>query len=260
MTVTYPVKSPDPTTTWLVFQKTNPHAMLRLFCFPYAGAGPVVYRAWPESLHPQVEVASVQYPGRENRLREAPLSTLQPLLETLSGEIRPFLDKPFAFFGHSLGGLIAFELARLMRRQQLPQPKHLFISSRRAVHLPETHKPIHYLEDQAFTEAILIRYNGIPEVVWKDPELMSLFLPVLKADFALIETYQYYTEPAFDFPISAYGGYQDPNASQEELSAWKTHTSDRFTLEMFPGDHFFLQQQRLQLLKSVNDSLGEYLE
>lgn len=247
-----------PASTWLVFPKPNPAACLRLFCFPYAGAGPVVYRTWADGLPKNVEVISLLYPGRESRLREAPFVSIQSLLSALPVEIAPYLDRPFVFYGHSLGGLIAYGLARVLRSQSAPLPAHLFISSRRAAHLPDPHPPIHGLSDAAFADAIQQRYNGIPAVIRQDPELEALFLPVLKADFSILDTYQYTPEPAFDFPISAYGGLQDPGVTQEELSAWQHHTTQGFSLQMFPGDHFFIQSQRASLLQAISKDLAAY--
>lgn len=236
---------------WVVFPKPNPKARFRLFCFPYAGAGPVVYRSWVDSLPHHWELISLLYPGRESRLRETPFVSFRPLLGAMLVEIAPYLDRPFAFYGHSLGGLIAFGLARALRSQSAMAPIHLFISSRRAAHLPDPHPPIHGLSDAAFAEEVQQRYNNIPTVIRQDPELLALFLPILKADFSILETYQYTPGPAFDFPISAYGGLQDPTVSQEELAAWQQHTSQGFSLQMFPGDHFFIQSQREPLLQAI---------
>lgn len=248
------------TSSWLVIPRPNPQAKLRLFCFPYAGAGPVVYRAWVDDLPSQVELVSLLYPGRESRLREPAYVSIQPLLSALMAEILPYLDQPFAFYGHSLGALIAFELARGLRRQQAPQPQHMFLSSRRSLHLPERFPAIHVLSDDSFARAIQERYNGIPAVIQQDPELMALFLPILKADFSILETYQYEPEPAFNFPLSIYGGTQDQHALEEELAAWKFHTTRSCTVQMFPGDHFFIQSQRAALLAAISQVLTFYLQ
>lgn len=253
-----PGKPISPASNWVISPKPNPKARLRFFCFPYAGVGPVVYHTWVDRLPHDWELISLLYPGRERRIREAPYMSLQPLLDALLVDITPYLDRPFAFYGHSLGGLIAFGLARALRSQSARLPIHLFISSRRAAHLPDPHPSIHGLRDVAFAEAVQQRYNGIPVEIRRDPELMALFLPILKADFSILETYQYTPEPPFDIPISVYGGMQDPEATQEELAAWKMHTSDGFSLQMFSGDHFFIQSQRASLLQTISKELEVY--
>lgn len=232
---------------------------MRLFCFPYAGAGPVVYRAWPENLPRSVEVVALHYPGRETRLRETPFNAMQPLVDALSAELAPFTGSPFAFFGHSLGGLIAFELARRLRQAGLPQPAHLFISGRRAPQIPERLSPIHHLDDAAFTAAVQQRYNGIPPVILQDPDLMALFLPTMKADFRLFETYAYSPEPPFAFPISVFYGDLDPGVTAPDLAAWQMQTRHPLTLQSFPGDHFYLNAQRQSLLQAISNELTRYL-
>lgn len=259
--VASPFEKPQVTTSsWLVIPKPNPAARLRLFCFPYAGAGSVVYRTWVEGLPPQIEMLSVLYPGRESRLREPAYGYIQPLVSTLSTEIIPYFDRPFAFYGHSLGALIAFELVRTLRRLQAPVPLHLFLSSRRAVHLPDPLPRIHQLSDDSFAIAVQQRYNGIPEVIQQDPELMAIFLPILKADFSMLETYEYQQDAPFEGPISVYGGMQDPGATQEELAAWELHTTRSCSVQMFPGDHFFLQSQRAALLAAISKDLMPYIQ
>ena len=136
MITSLPEKGERPTSDWLVFPKPNQRASFRLFCFPYAGAGSMVYSSWPDGLPDHVEVISLLYPGRESCLRVSPFISMHPMINVLVEEIIPKLDRPFAFFGHSMGGLIAFELARELRRRQCSLPTHLFISSRRAPHLP----------------------------------------------------------------------------------------------------------------------------
>jgi medium-chain acyl-[acyl-carrier-protein] hydrolase len=242
---------------WITPFRPNPAARLRLFCFPYAGAGSIVYRTWPDGLPQQIEVISLLYPGRENRLREAPFASIQPLVETLTTELLPYLDRPFAFFGHSLGGLIAYSLTLHLRAKGGPQPAHLLLSSRRAPQVPDPRPPIHALGDAAFAEAIQQRYGGIPAVIRQDPELMALFLPVLRADFSILETFQYTPQSPFDIPLSVFGGLQDTSVSQDELAAWRQHTNRDFTLQMFPGDHFYLQSQRAALLQAITEALNE---
>jgi len=227
---------------------------MRLFCFPYAGGLAQIFHSWPESLATKVEICAVQLPGRGSRLREAPFNRLTLLVQALAEVLSPQMDRPIAFFGHSMGAIIGFELARLLRANDHRQPLHLFVSGRRAPHLPEIEPPAHMLPDADFL-AHLSKLNGTPSQILQHPELMELMLPTLRADFALIETYEYKPEPAFDFPITAFGGLRDTYASRADLELWREHTHAEFSLHMFPGDHFFINSSQTLLLQALSRKL-----
>jgi medium-chain acyl-[acyl-carrier-protein] hydrolase len=228
---------------------------LRLFCFPYAGAGASVFRIWANHL-PTIEVFSIQPPGRETRLREPCFTKLDSFIQALLPDLLPYLDSPFAFFGHSMGALISFELARQLQRSRHQTPVHLFVSGRRAPHLPEIDPPLHQLPKPDFLQN-LQSYNGTPASVLQNSDLMDLFLPILRADFALIETYKYRAESPLGCPISSFGGIQDSKVSLDALSAWRDQTSSTFTLQMFPGDHFYLNRQPESLLATIGAVLRQ---
>jgi len=240
--------------SWIAFRKPNPQARLRLFCFPYAGTGALIFRTWPDGLPAEVEVCPVEFPGRGTRLMETPFTQLSPLVEALAQALVPVLDKPFAFFGHSLGALVGFELARQLRRQSGVQPVRLFVSADRAPQIPHRDRPIHALPEGEFLVE-LRRLNGSPGKVLEDMELMQIMLPILRADFAVYETYVYATEPPLDCPISVFGGLQDHRVSRGDLEAWCDQTSASFSLQMFPGDHFFLNTTPSLLLKALSQVL-----
>src|SRR5712691_623251 len=229
--------------SWVTCPKPNLHARLRLFCFPYAGGTASVFRAWSEHLPPEIEVCPIQLPGRESRLGEVPFSRLPPIVEALAPALRPYLDKPFAFFGHSMGALIGFELARHLRREGQSDPIHLFVSGHRAPQLPDPNPPIHQLPEPAFIQE-LRRLKGTSEAVLADPDLMELVMPMLRADFAVSETYLYTPEQPLACPITAFGGLQDKEVSRGEMDAWRVQTQQSFLLCMLPGDHFFLHASR----------------
>jgi medium-chain acyl-[acyl-carrier-protein] hydrolase len=241
--------------TWFHCRRPNPQARLRLLCFPYAGGGVAVFRAWPSLLPAAIEVWALQLPGRDGRLREAIPAGLPALAAALADGLVPQLDRPFACFGHSMGALLAFEFARQLRQRGQAGPEHLLVSARRAPHLPRTEAPLHALPEGPFIEMLRQRYNGIPAAVLAEPELMQLFLPMLRADFRLIETYAYQSEEPLACPISAYGGAEDPWARPEELAAWQAQTRGAFHLQVFPGGHFYLQEALPQLLGSVSHAL-----
>jgi medium-chain acyl-[acyl-carrier-protein] hydrolase len=188
-----------------------------------------------------VEVCPVQLPGRGTRLMERPFTRVVPLVAALADALHPFLDRPFAFFGHSLGTLVSFALARRLRSRYGAGPAHLFVSAGPAPHLPHRHSPIHDLPDKDFLGA-LRQMNGTPTELLDHRELMELMLPVLRADFALYETYAYSTEPPLDCPITAFGGLHDLRVNDGDLQAWQAHTTASFSIRKFPGGHFFLNE------------------
>ncbi len=236
---------------WIVVPRPNPAARARLICLPYAGAGTAVYRAWAESMPAHVELILVRLPGRETRLREPPFRRMAELTPELTDALRPKLDQPFFMFGHSMGALIAFDLCRRLRRLGAPLPAHLFVSGRAAPQLPSRDSPLHQLPDAEFLSMLQHRYNAIPDTIASDAAMMQLFLPILRADFSIIESFDYTPEAPLPFPISAYGGLGDERALAEELAAWRYQTQGAFSLEMFPGDHFYLQSARGELLQAL---------
>lgn len=239
---------------WLAHYRPNPRAALRLFCFPYAGGSALLYRNWAGVLPESVEVCPVQLPGRGNRLGEAPFNDMRPLVASLARALTPYFDKPFAFFGHSMGAMISFELARLLRREAGREPFHLFVSGRAAPQVYEPDLRTYELPEAEFIEE-LRRLNGTPAEVLDNPELMQVMLPLLRADFKVIHAYEYEPGPPLGCHISAYGGLQDAEVSREKLEAWREQTTAGFVLRMLPGDHFFLHASQQYLLRTVAQEL-----
>ena len=248
--------SSPPAERWLAYREVNPRARLRMFCFPYAGGGASAYRGWAGSLPSNLEVCPVQLPGRESRLRDKPFTRPEPLIEALAEALGPYMDMPFVFFGHSMGGMISFELSRELRRRGKTLPLHLFVSGRRAPHLPAREEPIHDLPEAEFIER-LRELNGTPEEVLQHAELMNLLSPVLRADFAVNETYQFTQEEPLEPGISAFGGLGDDEVVREDVDSWRQHTKGRFRLRMLPGDHFFLHSAKDLVTEAVARDLAE---
>jgi medium-chain acyl-[acyl-carrier-protein] hydrolase len=163
------------------------------------------------------------------------------LVEALTAAIAPWFDRPFVILGHSLGALTGFEVALRLRREGMPGPRHFVASGHRAPHLAHRHEPLAHLDDVTFVAELKRRYDGIPEAVLRNPELMELVLPTLRADLRLLEDYAYHSELQLDCPITCFGGLDDAEARRDELDAWGTHTAKEFQVCMFPGGHFFLQ-------------------
>jgi medium-chain acyl-[acyl-carrier-protein] hydrolase len=239
---------------WFAFVKPNYSADLRLFCFPYAGGSAMTYRTWQDFLPKNIEVCPVELPGRGSRMREIPYKNMAPLVNDLGLALQSYLEKPYVFFGHSMGALIGFEIARLFRRQQLPGPLHLFASGHVAPQVGYLHHPIYDLPEHEFIEE-LRKLEGTPEAVLNNAELMQLLIPMLRADFEVNETYSCAPEPPLDLPISVYGGLTDIDVSREHLEAWREQTASQFRLQMFAGGHFFLQNSQTLLLRTLTHEL-----
>lgn len=240
------------------FLKSNPSAEVkaRLFCFPYAGGSAMVYRDWSRMLPTSIEVISVELPGRGGRLREPPFSDLPTLIDALVPPISSLLDLPFGFFGHSMGAIIAFETARRLRNDCKVEPKRLFVSGRQAAHIPDDDPHTYDLPRAEFI-AELGRLNGTPREVLDDAELMELMIPTLRADFRLVQTYEYSPDRPLGCPITAFGGLQDVEVGRERLLAWRELTTSEFSIHLLSGDHFFLRTARAQLLQLLARKLYE---
>jgi medium-chain acyl-[acyl-carrier-protein] hydrolase len=240
--------------SWVVTPRPAPAAGLRLFCFPYAGGGASVFYTWPRALPPEVEVCAVQFPGREARISEKPFSGVHSLVDALADVLPPWMDRPFAFFGHSNGGLVAFELARRLRRDGRRGPAHLFVSGRPAPQMPLPEEAIHALPEPEFLQA-LRRFRGTPEEILRNAEIMQMISPTLRADFSIAETYVHTPGPPLAIPVSAYGGVGDDEVPETHIEGWREQTTAAFRKVMFPGDHFFLNSDRELLLRELSREL-----
>jgi medium-chain acyl-[acyl-carrier-protein] hydrolase len=241
-------------TPWITYYKPNPQARLRLFCFPYAGGGTAVFREWVDQMPDTVEVCPVHLPGREARVMEEPFNRLSTLVGAAAEALLPYLEKPFAFFGHSMGALVSFELARELRRHDLA-PAHLFVSGRWPPQMRDNSDPTYDLPDAQFMKE-LRSLNGTPKEVLEHPALMELMLPMLRADFEVCQTYRYVEEPPLNCPLTVFGGLQD-ETDRESLENWRKQTTASFSLRMLPGGHFFLHTARTQLIRIVAQELSQ---
>ena len=253
---TVPAPSPD---AWVSRSKPRPQARARLFCFPHAGAGASAYRLWPNGLPADLEVCAIQLPGRESRLREASLDSIPELVHALIPALEPHLDLPFAFFGHSLGAVIASEVARTLEQRGGPLPAHLVVSARRPPHLPDPRPPLHRLSDEHFATEINRRYGGIPEELLQYPDVMAVLLPSLRADITALETHVPSPRAPMRIPISAFGGAHDGLTPREHLEAWRSETVADFRIRSFAGDHFYLKPQLAEVLADLAVTLAPML-
>ncbi|NHZ83272.1 alpha/beta fold hydrolase [Massilia sp. CCM 8695] len=242
-------------TPWLLRHAGNGRRF-RLFCFSYAGGSAAPFLAWQASLPPSIEVCAVQLPGHGARFGEAPFHSLAQLVDALAPVIAREAGLPFAFFGHSLGGLLAFELARHCQRQRLAMPEHLFVSASSAPRQRRTKRHLHGLDDEALIAA-LGDYNGTPPAILADRELMALLLPAIRADFAMVETYAYRDDAPLDIPITVLAGTNDSHVAAQHLPCWQKETSDVCQLRWFEGDHFFIHNRQQEVIDCILDGLAE---
>ncbi len=238
--------------SWLHCPRPNPDARLRLFCIPYAGGSATAYYSWAELLPDEVELYAVQLPGRGGRMLEAPLRRVDEVVDGLLEAVQPLLDKPHAWFGHSMGAMLAYELAQRLQQSAGHAPVHLFVSSFRAAHLQTGNAGRHLLNDTEL-KALLRELNGTPEALLDNDELMEMLLPVIRADLQLCDMYVCERAESLRCGITAFGGESDAGVSGQDLSAWRELTEGTFTQHMFQGDHFYLQSCERQLIARINE-------
>jgi medium-chain acyl-[acyl-carrier-protein] hydrolase len=244
------------TDAWFQSGPIREHVDLKMFCFPYAGGTSFVYKRWGELLPPTVQVIAVELPGRGVRLRESLFVSMPALIDDLEWRILPLLDRPFVLFGHSMGAIIAFELARTLRRKYAHQPQALLVAGRRAPQLPNNEPITYNLPEDGFIED-LIKLDGTPTEVLEHAELMEMMIPLLRADFQLVQTYEYLAETPLRCPIIVYGGLQDNHVTRDMLLPWKEQTTSMCEVRMLPGDHFFIRSSQAALLGFLARELGK---
>ena len=245
------------TTPWIVGGRISSTARCRLFCLPHSGSGAFQFASWKNSLPQALDIFPIQLPGRENRLRESPFTRIQTIVDNLASELSGYLDRPYILYGYSLGALIAFELARELRRRKIRAPQSLYALARRAPHLLQHDVPIHHLPDELFLTEVGRRYGEMPAIIRQDVELMTLLIPVLRADLTALETYVYKEEDPLDCPIYAFGGNSDSMTTAQDLEAWRLHTTRAFELKIFHGNHFFIWNNRQSVLNAIVAGLGQ---
>jgi surfactin synthase thioesterase subunit len=229
---------------------------MRLFCLPHAGGGATAFRTWNAALPPSVQVCPVLLPGRETRRSEPAYHDFSELADAIARELQPWLDIPYAVFGHSMGSLLAFEWVRRLRREGRPMPVWLFLSGRRAPDsAPDGSPLLHPLPDPEFLERLTALYQGIPQEILREPELMDLFLPILRADIAVVESYRFQEDDPLDCPLTVFAGSKDASVNWDQLLAWNRQTRGRFAAEILPGGHFYLHDPLLQTISATLASL-----
>jgi medium-chain acyl-[acyl-carrier-protein] hydrolase len=248
------------TSPWLIMHgiEDNRDVRMRLFCFHYAGATASIFRSWRNALPPGVELIAVQLPGREYRLAEPLLTDIDEIVAALAEILPPLLDRPFVFFGHSMGVLVGFDLIRVLRALGLRQPELLIASGRNAPQFKWRDAGIQILPDDEFIAAVR-DYNGTPEALLSDPSLRDLWLPRLRADLTISAMYRYVEKPPLHCPIVVLFGTDDGLVSEAGLRAWLSQTTGSVRFFRYPGNHFFLHSAERQVLAKVCAELEDQL-
>lgn len=235
---------------WFVVQRPVVRPRARLVCLPYAGGAATVFHHWWKGLPADVEVLSVQPPGRGTRFREPACTRMADLVAGLRSALLPLTDRPYVVFGHSMGAVAAFELMRSLPRAA--QPAHFFASGRGAPHLAPVQRTMHRLGDAELVDE-LRRMNGTPEQVLRDPGMLALILPTIRADFTALENWAYEPGAPLDVDITAFGGSDDMLVPYDRLIGWGAHTRGFFEARLMPGGHFFLHSCPERLLEIIAD-------
>ncbi|MEI5103008.1 alpha/beta fold hydrolase [Streptomyces sp. PmtG] len=242
-----------PAGAWLPFGEPS-LSRPRLYCFPSAGASAASFAPWRRFAPGGVTVCPVQPPGRAERFREPPYDRSDALVDDLAHALKDQFTGVYALYGHSLGALVAFELARRLRRAGAPPPVHVFASGRAAPHLPDVRRPLRDLPADELIRAVA-GMGGTPEEVLRASDVMDLLLPLLRADLTVNETYAYRDEPPLGSPLTVFGGRRDPRADEAEILAWESLTTGAFQARMFPGGHFFINERAEEMMEVMTRPL-----
>lgn len=240
---------------WLIRYKRNPEASVRLFCFHCAGGSASEFRNWPALLPGKFELMAVQLPGREGRVKEAFLGTMDDLSRGAAEAMTPFLDKPYAIFGHSLGAIGGFETIRELRRRGLNLPFLFIPAGRQGAHVKDEDPPIASLPEHDFIEELRKDYGDHIGHILESAELREIFIPQIHADFALSETYEFRAGQPLDCPVVAFAGIDEVDLDADSLNAWSLHTNRRFHSRRFPGDHFFIRKSQRPMVEAIREEI-----
>ncbi|MGC5364362.1 thioesterase II family protein [Streptomyces sp. DT24] len=245
-------RAPRETGPWIRRFHPAPEAAGRLVCFPHAGGSATYYFPVSRSLSPETDVLAVQYPGRQDRRHEPCVEDIEALADLAVGQLAPWTDVPVTLFGHSMGAMVAYEVARRLEAGGTPVTG-LVVSGRRAPSRVRR-ETVHLADDDRLVEDIT-RLSGTDSAVLGDPEILRMILPAVRSDYKAVETYRHRPGPPLACPVVALIGDNDPQVTVAEAESWEDHTTGAFRLQLFPGGHFFLNTHTAAVLDIVRCSL-----
>jgi surfactin synthase thioesterase subunit len=245
------------TNPWLRRYRPVPDAGVRLLYFPHAGGSASFGAPLSRALAPSIEVVALQYPGRQDRRTEPFIDDIPSLADAIVAATQGIDDRPLAFFGHSMGAILAFEVAQRRQRTGATMPVRLFASGRRAPSTTREEK-IHLSDDDGLV-AEMRRLAGTDLSLLADEEVLRMILPAMRADYRAIETYEWTPGPTIDCPITVLVGDDDPKTTVDEADGWRRHTTGEFTMRVYPGGHFYLGNDGLGVVDAVREGLAEHL-
>jgi pyochelin biosynthetic protein PchC len=247
-------RTPAGSETWIRRYHPAPQSPIRLVCFPHAGGSASFFHPVSARLSPAIDVCAVQYPGRQDRRTEANIDNIPDLAEAILQVVRQLADRPLAFFGHSMGATLAYEVALRLEKEGVAPLARLFASGRRA---PSRYRPesVHRYDDQRIL-AELRMLGGSESHLLGDPEVLQMVLPAIRGDYRAIETYRHTPDQTLRCPVVVLVGDRDPRVSLDEAKAWAGHTTGPFDLRVFPGGHFYLSEHHQEVIRLVSDELS----
>ncbi|MER5483572.1 alpha/beta fold hydrolase [Streptomyces sp. NPDC002812] len=250
------VGTPDPARArWIRSFRPCEDAGVRLLCFPHAGGAAGFYFPLAQALAPDVEVLAVQYPGRQDRLREPGVDDVRVLADGVVAALLPLLDdRPLALFGHSMGATVGYEVARRLEHEAGVRPALLFASGRRA---PSRNREewAHLKDDAGLAEELRL-LGGTGGALLADPDILRMVLPAVRVDYRAIETYRHRPGAELGCPIVVLTGADDPRVTLDEAADWRHHTHAGHTLDVFPGGHFYLNEVMEEIAGLIADRIS----